>query len=202
MQGIAEAKYIEWTKGRTPEESMVNIFDKIRDIPYYVITEHLDLEKGPQGMLEENKGSCTPKHYLLGMMYRELGVSVRYHTYSFMWRGLDVDYPEVLRDLAKKIPVTYHLACEALIGGEWVLLDATWDRGLKGTGFPVNDSWDGRSDTILAVKPIDDFIHDDAAERDKEIKEKTAAYSLPEKLELSRFSVELNRWLEGIRKEK
>ena len=47
-----------------------------------------------------------------------------------------------------------------------------------------------------------EIIHEDAAKRDKEIKEKTTAYSLPEKLELSRFSGELNKWLDQIRKEK
>jgi transglutaminase-like putative cysteine protease len=202
MQDIIEAKYIEWTDGLTPEESTVNIFDKIRDIPYYVIAEHLDLEKGPSGMLKENKGSCTPKHYLLGMMYQRLGVDVRYHTYSFMWKDLDIEYSGVLKDLSERIPVTYHLACEAFLGERWVLLDATWDKGLAGTDFPVNENWDGKSNTILAIKSINDFIHEDAAKRDKEIKEKTAAYSLPEKLELSRFSGELNKWLDQIRKEK
>jgi hypothetical protein len=40
------------------------------------------------------------------------------------------------------------------IGCRWVLVDATWDSPLKKAGFPVNEHWDGISDTMCAVLPL------------------------------------------------
>ena len=196
---IIDSKFEEWTRDRSLEESRIRIFEKIRDIPFAVVPEFFSLEKGPAEMLIRNKGFCVPKHYLLGMMYRNLGAPVRYCTYSFRWSKLDVDYPAAMAKLADNAPVTYHLACEVFIDDEWVLVDATWDPALKKAGFPVNENWDGKSSLVNAVKPLEEFIHEDAREREKMFREKLSAYSLSEKLDLSRFSGGLNRWLEEVR---
>ncbi len=199
MNNIIEKKFNEWTQGLTLEESRINIFERIRDIPFAVVSGFFSIEKGPAGMLVQNKGFCVPKHYLMGMMFQRLGIAVRYCTYSFWWNELDVDYPAVLKGLAVATPVVYHLACRAFIEDRWVLVDGTWDPPLKKAGFPVNENWDGKSDTTLAVKPLEKFIHDDALEREKIFKKKMTVYTLPERLKLSRFSGELNRWLEAVR---
>jgi len=86
-----------------------------------------------------------------------------------------------------------------LLGGRWVLLDATWDSPLKNAGFPVNTGWDGESDTELAITPIDEVTHGNAQDREEYIRARYGEYSLTDKLQLSRLSLELNRWLEGIR---
>ena len=200
MSSIIEAKYFEWTEGLSPEESRVNIFEKIRDIPYHIDLRLLSFENGPEGMLKAGRGSCSPKHYLLGMMLNKLGIPVKYCTYPFLWEDMLLDCPEVLNDLSGRIPVTYHHASRAFIGGEWVLLDATWDAPLKKAGFPVNEGWDGRQNTLLAVKALDEIVYDDPRRRDAALKKAMEAYSLPEKLELSRFTGEFNRWLGEIRK--
>lgn len=182
-----------------PEESRIRIFERIRDIPFAIVLELFSLKKGPGEMLFRNKGFCVPKHHLLGMMYQRIGVAVRYCTYSFRWSELGADYPAELKEQADKIPVTYHLACKAFIEDRWVLVDATWDLPLKKAGFPVNESWDGKSDLINAVKPLEESVHGDVREREKAFREKLLSYSLPEKLELSRFSEGLNSWLEDLR---
>ncbi|MBD3426268.1 MAG: hypothetical protein GF409_03435 [Candidatus Omnitrophica bacterium] len=201
MNDIVASRYRDWTEGLDKERSVVNIFEKIRDIPYYVIAEHLELETGPAGMLRENKGSCYPKHYLMGKMYQDLGLRVRYHTYPFYWKDLDIDWADVVGEMAAALPVAYHMALSVYNHDRWVLADATWDLGLEKLGFAVNSDWDGRNDTRLAVKPLDEFVHEEAAERHDEFKVKLEEYSLPEKLALARFSIELNRWLEKVRKE-
>jgi len=199
MDDIIKKKFREWTEGLSPEKSLVKIFSQIRDIPYFIDLRLLDLANGPRGMLEDGKGSCTPKHYLMGMMYGRLGYKTRYMTYSFNWKDIGADYPKEVRDMADEIPVTYHLACKVLIDGKWLLIDATWDTPLAKAGFPVNKNWDGKSGTILAVKPVKEFIHDDAGERDRAFREKMASYTLTEKLELSRFTAALNAWLDKVR---
>jgi hypothetical protein len=199
--GIVEDTFTEWTKGLSAEESRVAIFHKIRDIPYFIDPGHLSLEKGPCGMLEDNRGSCYPKHYLLGMIYTKIGVPVKYCAYGFKWKDQKVDYPDNVRAMAGNLPTTYHLACRALIKAKWVFLDATWDPELAIAGFPVNIDWDGESDTKLAVEPErEERTSLDIHERDRMFLEMASTYSLGEKLGLARFTFALNRWLEDVRK--
>ena len=80
---LALQKFEEWTKGKDPRAVRVKIFEEIRDIPYAVIPQALDSEQGPDEMLRVNKGSCQPKHYLLGEMFVRLGISVFYMVYQF-----------------------------------------------------------------------------------------------------------------------
>lgn len=189
----------EWTSCLSGKEKRINIFDNIRNIPYCIVPKHFDPEKGPGLMIEDNKGFCAPKHYLLGNLYDKLGIRVRYHTYSFMWKDSVNLQDKVLSALTEKLPVTYHLVCKAFIGTKWVLLDATWDDALGRIGFPVNHTWDGARDTVLAVKPLEEFIHDTISEREKFFKEKISAYTFAEKKDLAQFSRGLNSWLEGVR---
>jgi len=48
-----------------------------------------------------------------------------------------------------------HVWLEVFLTDEWIIVDATWDSGLKNI-FHVNE-WDGKSNTKPAVKPIDIF---------------------------------------------
>lgn len=199
---IVEKKFEEWIGDLSPTNARISIFEHIRDVSYFVDPALWDLRTGPVKMLEQGKGSCTPKHYLLGMMLRKMQLDVRFSTYPFNWRELDVAYPPDLKIMAERLPVTYHLACRVLVEGKWVLLDATWDKGLMGSGFPVNESWDGFSDTRLAVKALEEITYKSAEERDKAFKGSMESYSLSQKLQLSRFSIELDKWLEVLRAEK
>jgi len=199
QSGVIWEKFREWTEGLSAIGSRIAVFERIRDIPFVIVPEQFGLEDGPADMLLRNGGFCVPKHYLLGLMYRRLGIPARYCTFAFRWREMDLDYPEELLRQAEKLPITYHLACKAFIDERWRLVDATWDTGLKEAGFPVNLAWDGRSDTANAVKPIEAHIHADIKERDRVFAGKLKAYTLPEKLELSRFSMAFNAWLKELR---
>ncbi len=195
MHEIFLSKFSEWT--RRPGEAVVNIFEGIRDIPYAAVPSFYGLEEGPAGMLNENRGFCVPKHYLLGRMFERIGLKVRYCVYPFRWA--DLALPERLKERTGKIPVTTHLACKVRAAGKWVLVDATWDAPLEKAGMPVNLGWDGLSDTINAVKPLAEHVCASAEDAEALIKEKNALYSIPEKLILARFSEGLNKWLEEVR---
>ncbi len=192
-------KFEDWTKGLTLEESMVRIFENIRDIPYYISPELFDRETGPRKMLVQNRGFCNPKHYLMGMMFERLGMKVRYWSCSFRWDEMRVDCPEEIKEAAKRLPYTYHLACHVEIGHKWVLVDATWDKTLLRTGFPVNLEWDGRNGMRPAVIPIKEFVHKSASERESEFIPKIMAYTAREKLSLARFATRINAWLNDVR---
>ena len=200
MSSIVDAKFKEWTEGLSDVEARISIFEHIRDIPYFIDPELMNVKTGPAEMLKVCKGSCTPKHYLLGEMFEKLDLGVRHCTFPFDWKEIDIQYSPKLEELVRKVPVTYHHACRVLIGGEWVLVDATWDESLAGRGFPVTENWDGKSNTLLAVKAKEEICFDSAEERDKDVKERLADYDLSDKLALSRFSAQLNKWLEGLRR--
>ncbi|MBI3930649.1 MAG: hypothetical protein HY325_01350 [Chloroflexi bacterium] len=187
---VIDKKFRDWTKGKSPQEARIDIYQRIRDIPYAVIPELT----GPQNyadILKVNQGSCTPKHFLLGDMYQKLGILILYAVYTFRWDELEVDYPPRLKNLAKGLPVSHHLACKADIEGKLVLLDATLDLALGTLGLPVNRDWDGLSDTLLPIEPLDEEIYhpSEAKLMSPLFDEKSLA-----------FYQELNLWLEKVRK--
>lgn len=152
MADIVEDKFKEWVQENDPKEARIAIFNRIRDIPYAVIPE-LNDPKQYVKILELNRGSCTPKHFLLCDMYRRLGLEVLYVVYSYRWDEFENLYPPELKKLAREMPLGSHLACKVAIEGKLVLVDATLDPALAVVGLPVNQEWDGTSDTLLPVNP-------------------------------------------------
>jgi hypothetical protein len=154
MPSVVDKKFHEWTKNLDAHDSMVSIFDHIRNIPYSLSVPVPGSITSSEQVLIAGKGSCGPKHYLLAEMFRKLNLSVVYATIAFSWNDPDLRYPPGLRELAVNLPVAYHLACRVQVGCRWILVDATWDPPLAKAGFPVNDHWDGYSETRCAVKPL------------------------------------------------
>ena len=190
MPGICDEKFREWIEGRNDLEARINIFERIRDIPYAVIPELNDHERYVD-LLTIGKGSCTPKHLLLCEMYRRLGLSVLYVVYPFRWDEVELDYPPRLMKLARALPTSHHLACRVDINEKLILVDATLDTELKQMGLPVNEAWDGISDTRLAITPCgEEQIHhpDEAALLTPQYDDRSLA-----------FYSELNRWLDAFR---
>ena len=197
---IITGKFNEWTEELGPRKARISVYEHIRDIPYAIIAALRDPKVGPTGLIEGNRGSCNPKHVLLGALFTRLGLRVKYANYAFNWDDPNVKYPPELRALTKKLPPGNHLAVKALIDGRWVLVDATWDLPLKKAGFPVNEVWDGVSDTKNAVTPISELLNDtieervkyDTALRSRSSDEQMAAYA--------EFVEKLNTWLETLRR--
>jgi hypothetical protein len=158
MTSLVTARFAEWTRGLDTRKSMISIFSHIRDIPYSFIVSIPDPKTSPEQLLVAGKGSCGPKHYLLAEMYRKLNLSVVFATIAFSWNDPDLRYPAELRKQVVWLPAAYHLACRVQIGCRWILVDATWDRPLGRAGFPVNDHWDGYSETRCAVKPLKSLV--------------------------------------------
>jgi hypothetical protein len=152
MFEIFDEKFAQWTEGKNPIQARVSIYEKVRDIPYAVVPELNDTERYLE-ILTYGKGSCTPKHFLLGHIYENLGLLILYAVFPFRWDSAEVDYPSHLKRLSKKLPPAYHLACRVDIDGELILVDATLDPALRKLGLPVNRSWDGISNTLLPIIP-------------------------------------------------
>jgi hypothetical protein len=152
---ILEEKFREWTQGKNAVEARVSIYQRVRDIPYAIIPRLNHSERYVE-ILKLGRGSCTPKHFLLGNMFHRLGIPVLYVVYPFRWGDWDpagMEFSYRLWKLSQEQPLSYHLACKVEMEGRLVLVDATLDSGLRKAGLPVNSEWDGFSDTQLPVNP-------------------------------------------------
>jgi hypothetical protein len=190
MVDSIDRKFREWTHGRSAVEARTNVFEKIRDIPYAVIPD-INSAHDYGRILTVNKGSCTPKHFLLRRMYEKLGLAVLYVVYPFRWSDLEVDYPSWLRKLAEAMPTSYHLACKVEISGDLVLVDATVDSPLKKLGLPVNEDWGGVGNMVLPVTPFGE----EQVFHPSEVHDYQARY---DEASLEFFS-QMNAWLDRVR---
>jgi hypothetical protein len=228
MSTLVDERFREWTAGLDAQDALISVFDHIRDIPYSLAVPMTDPDTAPEQVLSIGKGYCGPKHYLLAEMYRRMGYEVVYATFPFLWNDPDLLYPAELRQLATGLPVAHHLACRVRINNRWALVDATWDLPLKQAGFPVNECWDGRADTLCAVKSIQTAVrrvfcstaknepyrngrdqelnpcdgeqdHGDADARARYYRGKTGMRTADDIGRIRRFNREFDAWLQEIR---
>ncbi len=195
----------EWTDGLSTADAVLSVFSHVRDIPYTAIPGMSDPVAGPDLLLSIGRGSCTPKHTLLGQMLGMLGIPVRYASFRFCWHDAPIPFPIELRRQAGSLPIVYQMAIRAFLNGRWTLLDATWDSPLQEAGFPVNNRWDGISDCLLAIVPLvfedgsTEIIHDSMQERDMYYQVRATGYQVEEVVLLNLCYQDLNAWLDRIR---
>jgi len=189
MPDIISDKFSRWTAGKNPLEARISVFRKVRDIPYAIISELIHPQKYLD-ILKLNKGSCSPKHFLLADLLERLGLTVFYSSWQFLWKDVPIEWPMELQKLANDMPVNTHLALRVKIGDDFVLVDATLDPKLRTLGLPIND-WDGKSNTLLPIQPLGEEAWYSREER------KLLGPDFEEKSLV--FYRELNSWLEKVR---
>jgi len=193
---MVDEKFREWTRGKNAVQARISIYRGIRDIPYAVVPELNDAERYVD-IIKLGRGSCTPKHFLLGNMFQRLGMLVLYAVYPFRWDDFGTYYPPRLRRLAEELPTSYHLACKVDIDGELVLVDATLDsalmkQALERFGLTVNKEWDGVSNTLLPMNPCGE----------EQLYHPSEAYLMQARYNEKQlaFYRELNSWFEDVRR--
>ena len=190
MSDIISEKLSLWTKGQDSLEARISVFRKIRDIPYAIIPEVIHPQKYLD-ILKINKGSCSPKHFLLADLLERLGLTVFYSVWQFLWKDIPIEWPLQLKKLVEEMPVNTHLALRVKIEDEFVLVDATLDPKLRILGIPIND-WDGRGNTLLPIQPLGEEAWHYREEREVMVpnfEEKSLV-----------FYQKLNYWMEKVRK--
>ena len=109
-----------------------------------------------------------------------------------------------------------------------MLVDATWDLPLKCAGFPVNEFWDARADTLCAVKSLQSIVrtafcltatnethrkdseqelnpcdgeedHGDAGAHGRSYRRKTGMRTADEIQQIRRFDRDFDVWLKEVR---
>lgn len=148
----------------TPElrwKSFQEAFIALRDIPYSCYKspgrQPQAFDEYLENFLAIEKGTCTPKHLLLGLVSESLGLRVQYLSYQFYWQNLQVEYPAELRMILKGMPAQIHTALSVSPDnegqGKHYVIDCTWDQSLISAGFPVNNLRDTPHDCDLGVIP-------------------------------------------------
>jgi hypothetical protein len=190
MSDIISEKLSQWTKGQNPLEARISVFRKIRDFPYAIIPEVIH-PKEYLDILKINKGSCTPKHFLLADLLERLGLTIFYSVWQFLWKDIPIEWPLELKKLVEEMPINTHLALRVEIEDEFVLVDATLDPKLKILGLPIND-WDGRSNTLLPIQPLGEEAWHSREEREVMVPNFEEGSLV--------FYQELNYWMEKVRR--
>ena len=137
-----------------PGESLTaeRAFELVRDMPYRRASS-----RRPQAIVEEWRGTCSGKHYLLADIFRDLGLESRVIMCTHRFTAENTGhFPEELRALVAGGPVpdvhTY-LRVKTLDG--WTLVDATWPSSAGPLGMTVNREFVPGRDMSIACDPIE-----------------------------------------------
>lgn len=150
---IMKAKAVE--KGllkRDDEIDLERAFELVRDIPYTRASS-----RDPEIIIEEWRGTCSGKHYLLKELFSELGYASRLIACTAVE---NIDPKKTfgkLRKLLKQsngrfVDVHNYLILE-LPDGE-MIVDATWPISTKGMGTVVNEHFILGEDQKIATEPL------------------------------------------------
>lgn len=166
----------------------------VRDIPYGSIGS-----RNPEDILKSNMGTCSGKHFLLKDIYEYLGFEVKDMIAIHFFNNLPVKLSDELLGLLNegKIPDPHNFLRVKRFD-KWLDIDITWDKALAGSGFEVNENWDGKSNMNICVVP-EEILE---MENSLEFKEKFTA-ELDEKTQERRkkFINELSQYLSKYRSE-
>lgn len=132
------------TEGMEEGPARIKVFEFVRDFPY-AITSYDPAREGI-GLYDYEHGDCRHKRDALFALFTSLGLEVRKVAVPFDWKDLPI--PEKILKI-RRVSGTkaFHSGMEIKLGGKWVYVDPTWDIGLKGAGFPINENWNGKSPT-------------------------------------------------------
>lgn len=160
--------------------NIINIFNKVRDIPYNIPIYYGDKDD-----------CCSGKSEMLFNLLKSKRYKVRYRVCVFLWDQLPL--PKEIMKIPHDKDCT-HTYLEIFMDNKWRTLDATWDIGLKGV-FYVNE-WDGKSSTQIAVKPIKIF----PLKKSLSIVKNQTKEVIDNDLSRNKnFYIALNKWLERVR---
>lgn len=170
------------------------VFHAVRRLPY-----HSSGDRSLAGILARRAGSCSSKHILLAALLGEIGIEAQvelvlgdfaapFRTARAIPSSLMVAAMNGVRDI--------HNIVRARIGGEPVILDATWHDAMKPFGLRVNDGWAGVGGTEVAVD-VAEFLGpaSDPASAKAEI---IGSWPKAEQARRRDFLENVNSWVAGL----
>lgn len=128
------------------------VFGIVRDMPYLRASS-----RRPESIIEEWRGTCSGKHYLLDRLFGELGYKTELIMCTHQFTSDNtIHFPDFLRKIVAEQPVTdVHTYLRLWTGSRWMDVDATWPKAAKELGMPVNTHFEIGVDTTIACDPIE-----------------------------------------------
>ncbi|TAJ20257.1 MAG: hypothetical protein EPO65_04320 [Dehalococcoidia bacterium] len=166
----------------------------MRDLPYQRASD-----RRPETVIEEWRGTCSGKHYLLGAVLEELGASVIiiHATHHFTPENSPWLPPDLL-DEARKAPVpdvhTFLRVQLDAFRDEWFTVDVTWPLAAKALGMPVNEGFDHHSDHRIAAD-VEEIVHVDEDDDPQAVKEALITAFVDDPAARDAFIERLSAWL-------
>ena len=126
-------------------------FALVRDMPYRRASS-----RKPEAIVEEWRGTCSGKHYLLADIFREMGLESRVIMCTHRFTADNTGhFPAELRDLVAHGPVPdVHTYLRVKTAQGWMVVDATWPSSAGPLGMTVNQKFAPGRDMTIACDPI------------------------------------------------
>ena len=127
-------------------------FALVRDMPYRRASS-----RKPEAIVEEWRGTCSGKHYLLADIFREFGLEVRVIMCTHRFTSENTGHsPAELRELVVEGPVPeVHTYLRVKTTDGWMIVDATWPTSAGTLGMTVNGEFRAGENMTLACDPIE-----------------------------------------------
>jgi hypothetical protein len=127
----------------------VSLFHNVRNLPY-LSTGDRSLE----GILMRRAGSCSSKHILLAALLNHIGIKAHVELvlgdFATPFRN-SRNIPAALTSAALDGIRDIHNVVCAKVNGATVILDATWHDAMQPFNMRVNNRWQGKGTTDIAV---------------------------------------------------
>ena len=129
-------------------------FALVRDMPYQRASS-----RKPEAIVEQWRGTCSGKHYLLADIFRELGLEVRVVMCTHRFTAENTGhFPAELRGLVVEGSVPdVHTYLRVNTTDGWMIVDATWPSSAGTLGMTVNGDFHPGIDMTVACDPIDTY---------------------------------------------
>ena len=128
----------------------------VRDMPYIRASS-----RDSETIIQEWRGTCSGKHYLLKRLFAEFGYSSRLIACTAVTRVDPKKVQGKLRELLEQsggrfVDVHNYLVLE--LPGKEMIVDATWPLDTKGSGTVVNERFILGENQQIACEPIKTWI--------------------------------------------
>ena len=167
-------------------------FALVRDMPYRRASS-----RKPEAIVEEWRGTCSGKHYLLADIFREMGLESRVIMCTHRFTADNTGhFPAELRDLVAHGPVPdVHTYLRVKTAQGWMVVDATWPSSAGPLGMTVNREFRPGSDMTIACDPIETLPVPEGQDP-QEFKEQVIAEFCGDSSQVrDDFIVGMGRWL-------
>ena len=138
------------------ELEAASVFALVRDMPY-----HRASDRRPETIINEWRGTCSGKHYLLKALFTELGLPSQIMACTTVVQVDPAQVPESLQPLYeaanRRFVDVHNYLILYLPDGRLMMVDATWPLAARASGLPVNEDFILGQDQRLAAIPLQNW---------------------------------------------